>query len=273
MNFQKILLLSATLLLSAAGFPQAPAGLNVAFREGEQLHYHINFYSILTGQVKAGDFDLTVAGEKKSLNNLSTYHCIASGMTTWDFDFFYKVNDRFETFIDEYSLYPVLALRRIRETDFIRNEDLVFDQKGQRITYKNNLKGNSRLIRANRETLDLLSAVYYLRTVKIPSGDMNAEVMISYVFADSLRTSTIKFMGTETLRTSIGQVNCIKVKPQVLVGNVFSSEYPLTVWITNDQNRLPVLVESRIVLGKVRVELVSWSGLRNPFHALKPENN
>lgn len=248
---------------------QVPALTNPAFAEGEHLSYHINFYSLLTGSVKAGDFELIVDPAKTDINNTSTFHCVARGRTTWAFDFFYKVNDRFESFVDENSLLPLLALRRIRETDFIRDEDLVFDRKSSKVTFKNNIKGKTRIIPASSGTMDILSAVYYLRSVKLPSADGIGDIKISYIFSDSLRTSTIKFLGKETLQTDFGEVECIMIKPQVLKGSVFSSSFPLKIWITNDNNRIPVLVESEIVMGKVRVELVSWKGLKNPFTSLK----
>lgn len=264
-NFLLVLFAS---LIHLTVFAQVPAVRNTAFAEGEHLTYQINFYSFITGSVPAGNFELIVAGEKTSINNQNTFHCIARGRTQWAFDFFYTVNDRFESFIDESTLLPLLALRRIQETDYIRNQDLVFDHSNHKATFKDNIKGITRVISTSSTTLDLLSAVYYLRAMELPTADQTRDVQISYIFSDSLRNATIKFLGTETVQTAHGKVNCIKVQPQVIKGSVFKATYPLTVWISNDKNRIPVLVESEIVMGKVRVELVSWAGLLNPFSAL-----
>jgi hypothetical protein len=66
----------------------------------------------------------------------------------------------------------------------------------------------------------------------------------------------------------MGKVRCIKLKPQVLTGNVFKDPYPVTLWVSDDKNKIPIMAESAIIVGKVKLELIYYEGLRNPFASM-----
>jgi hypothetical protein len=85
---------------------------------------------------------------------------------------------------------------------------------------------------------------------------------------DTVYSTKVMFMGKETIKCALGKVRCIKIKPQVLTGTVFKDPYPVLLWVTDDKNRVPILAESEILVGKVKLELVSYSGLKNSFSAL-----
>lgn len=259
----------AIMLLGASSFAQYPAQVNTTFDRGEELKFAVYFHSLLTGNIRAGVFEMKVTGENKSINGRSTYHYIATGKGSGAFSVFYKINDRFESYADEASLLPLLSMRRINENDYIRNQDHIFDHKNKQILYKDNLKGISRTISSASNVHDILSVVYSLRNAAASNDGTVDSYQVSYVFNDSIYSSHVKIAGIETVQTSIGKVSCIKVQPQVLTGKVFSTSYPLTLWISNDANHIPILIESEIILGSIRLELIFWSGLKNPFSALK----
>jgi len=72
-------------------------------------------------------------------------------------------------------------------------------------------------------------------------------------------------MGRETIKTKLGKFNCLKIEPMVATGNVFEDSYPVKLWVTDDGNRIPILIESKLSVGSVRVELTAYGGLSNPF--------
>ncbi len=265
----RLTVLSAALLVAVQLSAQYPAQTNTTFERGERLEYAVFFHSLVTGNVKAGTFEMEVTGENKNISGRNTYHYIAKGESKGTFSLLYRVNDRYESFTDELSLLPLLTLRRISESDYIRNQDHIFDRINKKIVYKDNLKGITRTLEAGSSVHDILSAVYYLRNSTGTTEELQKGFQISYVFNDSIYNSSIQYIGIETIQTSIGKISCIKLKPQVLKGKVFNSSYPLTLWVSNDKNRIPILVESDILLGSIRVELINWTALKNPFDALK----
>ncbi len=265
----KILFSTALAFIALQLIAQYPAVNNTAFAAGEKLTYRIYYHSALTGSVTAGKAVFEVSAESRKISGRETHHIVVDGSTQGAFNFFYKVKDRFESFVDIESLLPLLFLRRINEDGYIRNQDQVYDHVNRVVHFKDNLQGTQSKIPVPAGTHDILSAIYYLRNADVFAQEEGNTVKLRYVFADSLYTSQIRIAGYETVQTGIGKVSCIKVQPQVLTGSVFSEQYPLTVWVSNDKNRLPVMARSEILVGSVRMELVSWSGLKNPFSALK----
>jgi hypothetical protein len=257
------------LLQPSVIFAQSGSARNVAFQRGEKLVYKIYYHSILTGSMVAGEALLEVTPENKQMSGRNTYHIKAFGRTRGAFNFFYKVVDRFESFVDEETLLPYLFLRRIYEDGYERDEDNIFDQKNHLAYFKDNRKGTTEKIEIPANLHDILSAIYYLRNVDFENTGNQDHISIQYMFSDSVYTSEIKLAGSGVANIGIGRVNCMKVQPRVLTGNVFGESYPLTIWVSDDKNRLPVYAQSNILVGSVRMELVSWKNLRNPFSSLR----
>jgi hypothetical protein len=92
----------------------------------------------------------------------------------------------------------------------------------------------------------------------------NESFPLSFFLDDSLYVSKIVFLGREQIKTEVGTFNCLKFKPMVIKGDVFSEPYPMELWITDDKNRMPVMVSSAVIVGSVKMELISYEGLRNP---------
>jgi hypothetical protein len=115
---------------------------------------------------------------------------------------------------------------------------------------------------------DILSAIYYCRSYDVSQMAANDEFKVKFMLDDTIYSTKVVYMGKETIKTGMGKIRCIKLKPQVLTGNVFKDPYPVTLWVTDDKNKIPVLAESAIIVGKVKLELTYYEGLRNPFAAM-----
>ena len=76
-----------------------------------------------------------------------------------------------------------------------------------------------------------------------------------------------KFVGKEILKTDLGTFRTLKVKPQLLEGRLFKDTDALTLWVTDDENKVPIRAESEIFVGSIKMDLAEFSGLRNPSTA------
>jgi hypothetical protein len=112
---------------------------------------------------------------------------------------------------------------------------------------------------------DILSAMYYARTLDFASANPGDVFPFDFFLDDSIYISQVVFQGYETIKSSLGSFRCLKFKPMVLVGPVFSEPYPMTVWVTDDSNRIPVRVASKVLVGKIKIELHDFQGLSNPL--------
>lgn len=235
---------------------------NTAFARGEKLTFRVYYHSFVTGKVTAGEARLEVKDKSVTQNGRSTYHVVGTGESKGAFNLFFKVNDRFETFIDDQALIPWYFIRRTREGGYKKDDEVTFRQNNGVAVSRNAVK------RIPENTQDILSVFYYARTLDITGVKPNESFPLSFFLDDSLYVSKIVFLGREQVKTSMGTFNCLKFKPMVIKGDVFAEPYPMVLWITDDKNRLPVMVSSAVIVGSVKMELISFEGLKNSLTSL-----
>lgn len=237
---------------------------NEAFTRGEKLKFRVYYDSYVTGKVSAGIATLEVNRVVKQVDGRNVYHIIGEGRSKGAFNWFFKVVDRFESFMDEEFLFPWSFIRRTHEGDYTYNDDVKFNQ----------LSGTVLSTRTNKKiptgTQDVLSAFYFARTFNFSDINPGQNIPIPFYLDDSLYISQIQYVGKEEVITALGRFRCLRFKPMVATGNVFSQPYPMDLWVTDDKNHLPVLAKSAVIVGSVKLELISYSGLANPLTSLLP---
>jgi hypothetical protein len=231
------------------------------FRRGERLEFRISFHSGLTGNIPAAKASLQITTENKLYGGRSTYHAVGYGKTTGIIEAFYSVEERFESFIDEDALLPHYFIRRTRENRYTKNDNVTFRHNDRLAVSLSAVK------KIPADIQDMVSAFYYARSLDLTGAKPGREFRIPFFLDDSVYNSLIRYEGIDTIKTRLGKFSCIRVKPGVATGYVFEDPYPVTVWITNDGNRIPVLIESELAVGSVRIELTSYEGLANPVSA------
>lgn len=232
---------------------------NDVFKRGEELYFKVYYDAILTGKVVAGAASLKITNENKIVGGRNTLHVIGSGKTMGMFNLFFKVVDNFETYIDEEGIFPWLFIRRSDEGGYKISQDITFDQR------KCKTISQKKTITTPKYIQDMISAVYYARTYDFTDAKSGDIYPIDFYIDDSVYTSKIIFLGRETITTSLGTFKCLKFKPMVAVDQTFKDPYPMTLWVTDDKNRMPIIAESGIRVGKVKMELIKYAGIANPL--------
>ena len=235
------------------------SGGNTAFQYGESLTYSVN-YSSTFGDFNAGWADVDV--QMGEINGQPIFHFKVVGETNNFFDVFYKVCDSFESKTNIQTLLPYVFTRSTREEKYSFDDEVYFDWE----------KGIAKSSRSVKQipaiTFDIVSAVYFIRTLSIEDFGSDSIYRINFYLDDSVYQSVIKYEGKAIVETKWGWLPCLKIKPMLVLGEIFSNKYPMSLWVTDDENHVPVLAESEIIVGSVRVELIDYDGLKNPF--IKP---
>jgi hypothetical protein len=169
------------------------------------------------------------------------------------------VEDKFESYFDEQAIIPFRFTRKIREGGYRKDEDVRFYPMSQTVSY------NKKVKRIPPNVQDVISALYYARTLDFSKAKVGDIFPIPFYLDDSVYTSVVQFKGRETVKTILGEFRCLKFKPMMATGNVFDDPYPMTLWVTDDKNRLPVLGESAVIIGSVKMELTSFRNIANPL--------
>lgn len=234
---------------------------NNAFDRGEELYFEVYYQSFVTGKVKAGYANLKVSKTEKKFFGRSTYHVVGEGKSVKAFDWFFKVRDRFESYFDESAFIPYYFIRNTREGGYKKDDEVTFDHyNGKAISRK-----KSKSIPPNIQ--DIISAVYYMRTIDISNYKQGDMIPVPFYLDDSAYVSVVRFNGREKIKTSLGEFKCLSFDPMVATGNVFSNPYPMRIWVTDDRNMIPIMARSEVVVGSVKAELIEYRNLRNPLES------
>jgi hypothetical protein len=72
-------------------------------------------------------------------------------------------------------------------------------------------------------------------------------------------------MGRTTLNLDKGKFKVMIFMPVVMKGRVFKNEEDLTVYVSDDDNKIPLQIKANILIGSVKMTLTDYSGLKNPL--------
>ena len=112
----------------------------------------------------------------------------------------------------------------------------------------------------------MVSAFYYLRTRLDVSNMQEGDVTEMNMFFDKENYKfRLKFLYRETLKTRFGKIPCMVFRPSVMAGRVFKEQESLTVWVSDDENRIPVRIKASLAVGNLKADLVEFKGLKHSF--------
>jgi hypothetical protein len=262
----KIKLISSVIILllsfSGLGYTQElPLIENDAFQRGEKVKYRVFYDAWLTSGMTAGTGTITVHHSTKQFQGRNTYYVGIEARSVGLFNFFFKVRDKFESWIDEQYMVPWQFKRDIYEGGYEKKEDVLFDRVNNTATSTN------KTIEVPPMVQDIVSSFYYMRTLDYSDAIPGDEFFIDFILDDSVYNSKIIFLGREIVETKLGKFRCLKFKPMVAQGEVFDEPYPMTLWVTDDRNLVPVLGSSAVIIGSIKLELIEVEGLRHPMEA------
>ncbi|MEO8252795.1 MAG: DUF3108 domain-containing protein [Flavobacterium sp.] len=255
---KKIILL--LVLILTFSFDSRP---DSSYDVGEWFKFRIHY-----GFVNAGYATLEV--KDATINNKKVFHVIGKGYTTGVSRLFFKVADVYESYIDKESGTPYQFVRKIDEGGYTKNQEGFFNQAANKVTVKDYKNKTEKVFVTSKNTQDILSTFYYLRNYptidKIKAGE---SIEIDMFFDDETTKFKLKFVGRENITTKFGVVSAMIFKPLVQSGRVFKEKESLTVWISDDDNRLPIRIKADLAVGSIKADLDSFKGLKAPFKIKK----
>ncbi len=243
----------ATFLFPIFTFSQS----NLPYNVGEQL-----FYDIYFGPIKVGDGDMKIE-RQININKIITFQIIGKGKTAPFFDWFFKVRDVYETYLDISHVRPVKFIRDIREGPYKKKEMYIFNHKDSLVFYKD----RSQRIFSN--TQDMLSALFYARTFSKENLQQNKSFFVPIFMDEENYSLEILYLYNEEVETKFGLVNCMVFKPKMQEGRVFEDGEQMKIWISDDKNRLLVKVETEIWAGSIKAILQKYKEVKHPLSISK----
>lgn len=251
---KKIILLFILITTVSFDAPQEDA-----YDAGEWFKLRIHY-----GIVNAGYATLEV--KDAILNNKKTFHVVGKGYTTGMSRFFFKVDDLYESYIDKETGNPYQFVRKINEGGYTKNQEGFFNQSTNKVVVKDYKNKTEKTLMVPKNTQDILSTFYYLRNhPNIDKLKVGEAIAIDMFFDDETTKFKLKFIGRENINTKFGDVQAMIFRPLVQSGRVFKEQESLTVWISDDSNKLPLRIKASLAVGSIKADLDGYKGLKYPF--------
>jgi hypothetical protein len=224
---------------------------NNAYSDGEKLSY-LMYYGWLDG----GTASLSI--NKSNIDGRNVLHAVAVAKTSGLADKLYNVNDTYESYIDENTGKPIMAIRNIAEKKYRFYDEVTFLHTQNKVKSKRN-----GLQDVPKNIFDLVSAFYYARRALFSSAHVGDTIAFTTYFDDKIYPIKVRFLGKEKIETKAGKFNALKFRPIVQTGRIFDTPDDMTFWVSNDQNFVPLRIEFDLFVGSLKCDLVQYSGLKS----------
>jgi len=233
------------------------------FKEGEQLKYAGSYYMSKLW-TNLAEIKLEVLPVDKAPKPCYRLKGSASSYAAWDS--YFKIRDVYQSWIEVATLKPIIFKRDVIEGTFVKDEKYIFKHK-QNIAHqiligKSKFK-NERDLTIVPNTYDMISALYYVRTLAFDKMQIGKVTNISVLIDNKLEQIIVKYQGTEQIKTdNLGTFKCYKLA--VNIGNTKIIKYKETnnIWITADNNRVPLLIKAEIPVGFIQIKITEMKGLK-----------
>jgi len=230
-----------------------------AFKNGEKLEYRLHY-----GVINAGTAQLEVKLLDKKFAGRTVYHIVGSGKTKGAFDWIFKVRDNYETYLDVDGVFPWLFVRNTDEEGYKINQTYKFSPLKNKVD-----NGEGKKFETPNGIQDMLSSFYYARSIDYSKAKIGEAFTIWSFVDDEIWPLKIRYMGKDEIKVSGKKYKAMKFHPVVQEGRLFEHEEDVTVWISDDENKIPLLAQGKVLVGSIKMELINAVGLANPPALIK----
>jgi hypothetical protein len=232
---------------------------NKTFNAGESITYKV-YYTLAKMYVGAGEATFTTGLEQ--INGRIVYHVVGDGKTYTLYDKFFRVRDKYESYIDTATMQPLKFIRNVDEGGYKIYENITFNKTvNTAITTKG-------VYKVPGCVQDVISSIYYARNIEFNNMKPGEKIPFTLFLDNQLYDIYIRYLGKEVVSTKYGKFKAIKFRPLLIKGTIFEGGEKMTVWVTDDQNHLPIRVESPITVGSVIVDMIDFKNRRHPLTSL-----
>lgn len=253
--FLSLLLFPLLPLAQACAAGLATGGAQLPFGPGEKISYDISWTFI-----RAGSATLEVLPESAAVAELEgkkALHIRALAKSTPFIDTFYKVRDSIESWVDPGVTRAYLYKKNQSEGDYVRNYTIRFDNNGS-VAYRYSKGALKNAVITPQGCFDPLSMLFLFRTKPLSLG---YEFAAPVTDGEKAVVGRARVLRREKISTPAGEFDTFLVEPEVKeIGGVFrkSPNATLHVWITADARRIPVRVQSKVVVGHFTMEMTGY---------------
>ena len=230
-----------------------------AFKKGEWLKYRVSYSNFFN----AGTATLEV--KNTTYSGKEAFHVVGKGKTTGVISWFFKVKDDYQSYFYKESMLPYRFIRKIDEGGYTKDKEIYFNQGTKKAVVIDNKQKTENEFALEGDVQDMVSTLYFLRNQDISKMKDGDEITIAMFFDQTNYQFKLRLLGREVIRTRFGQVATAKFRPMVQAGRIFKENESLTVWVSDDENKIPLRIKASLAVGSMRADLNAYKGLANSF--------
>jgi hypothetical protein len=235
---------------------------NFAFQKGEWLKFKMSYSNFLNAGFSTMEVRETTNNQKEA------FHILGKGRSTGIVSLFFNVTDDYQTFMYKESMLPYRFIRKIDEGGYTKDEEILFNHDKNEAIVKNHKHKTVDKHPIGDDIQDLLSSLYFLRNQNLSNLKAGDQIELKMFLDKETTNFKLHFLGKEVVKTKFGKVNALKFRPMVQAGRVFKAQESLTIWISDDENKIPLLIKASLAVGSLRADLDQYKGLAHPFNII-----
>ena len=234
-----------------------------SFGLGEHLEYKVRY-----GFISAAEAVVSIDPNIQYINKRPCFKVEVVGKTVGAFDFISRVRDTWKTHIDTSSILPQQFYEKKQEKDYRKEEIVNFDHNNNTVTYSeiSDPTAEKKQLKVPNNVQDLISSYFYIRTLDFNTMKIGEVVGAKVYYDDEIMDMKMQYKGREKVDTKFGQVSCFRISPVVPNNRFFSGKDPIKIWVSDDENHVPLKVEVSLAIGSLVMDLKRYSGLRSPLN-------
>lgn len=197
---------------------------------------------------------------KTSKATLLRLKCTAFTYSKWDS--FFKIRDLYESYVSPRTLKPYLHNRDINEGGYYKNLKYTFSHKTKTVKTVQTKKSGwvqKKTVSIGSDTKDIISTLYTIRTFDLTNLSPGTSKIFTILFDREEIKAKVTYLGKETISTALGSKACYKIS----LGSASSNKVNGTLWLTADDNKIPVYGKFKIPVGTGELKIKSASGLKH----------
>ena len=231
---------------------------NNAFKVGEYLKFNIKY-----GFIHAGSATMQVVKRYNYLNN-DCFLIKTTARSARGFEWIFKVRDTVTTTFDANKFHSLKFVKKLREGSYYYDLITEYDQINGKAYVERTRYYDREATRIKKQkflelnipfgTLDILSSFYKIRLHEL---EVNKPIFLTNHDNKKIYELQVDVLKKEIIEVPAGKFKCIKIEPRLKGEAIFKQKGRLWVWLTDDQYKIPVKMDSKVIVGSISTELKS----------------
>lgn len=243
----------------------------LAFQAGEKVDFILHYK---WGSINTDVGTATVTLDSLTFNGQEAFRCSVFGKTKKFYDVFFKVREDFDSWFTRDGLKPLKFTRDTYEGGYEARNTYLYEWDAAEPyiaadVYTSNLGQKSMQLPLTPCTYDLPALFFFARNMDMDNVVPGKRYPMTFAIDEEVYNVYFILYGPETIKVKgLGTVETIRFAAKLLEGEVFKGEEDMTIWVTADDNRLPVYFEAPLRVGVAAGRMSGWEGLKHPFTSL-----